>query len=300
MNHDFSIVFDTENELWQRVLNIFAANEPYSKKVTKGRELHHKFPKSFSKKLGEEVDNDEDNLISLTPADHFRVHYYYYMLAKKGYRQPMALAFQLMVRAPSKQISPATMEEMAIDYEELRRNVIVAHSESMKKWYSENQEAVIIKNKHVKESQNRPEVKLKKSIALKGKNAGVANGMYGKHSPMRGHSCTDWMTDEEIKRWKAAISKSNTGRVKSAEESKHISESKMGNKNPMFRKFQWNDNKGHHVIDFPENIADEDLTEYRKILHYIWNNDYNEENSNWRERLEAIKIILEKMEKLNK
>lgn len=170
MNHDYSIVFYTENELWQRVLDIFAANENFTKKRTKGRELHHKFPRSFSKKLGEKVDNDEDNLISLTPADHFRVHYYYYMLAKKGYRQPMALAFHLMVRSPSKQISPATMEEMAVDYEELRRDAI---------------------------------------------NAGTANG---KHSAMLGSSCTDWMTDEEIKRWKAAISKSLTGRVKSAEE----------------------------------------------------------------------------------
>ena len=54
MQHDFSIVFDTDNEYWQRVLDIFAANESYPKKNTKGRELHHKFPRSFSKKLGAE------------------------------------------------------------------------------------------------------------------------------------------------------------------------------------------------------------------------------------------------------
>ena len=38
MTHDFSIVFDTESEYWQRVLDIFAANETYQKKKTKGRE----------------------------------------------------------------------------------------------------------------------------------------------------------------------------------------------------------------------------------------------------------------------
>lgn len=79
-----------------------------------------------------------------------------------------------------------------------------------------------------------------------------------------------------------------------------ISESKKGDKNPMFRKFQWNDNTGHHVIDFPDNIADEDLAEYRMILHYIWNNTPEDNKRAWRERIEAIKIILEKMEKLNK
>lgn len=118
MQHDFSIVFDTDNEYWQRLLDIFAANESYLKKKTKGRELHHKFPRSFSKKLGEEVDNSDENLISLTLADHFRVHYYYYLLANKGFRQPMALAFRMMARKCIKYITPDTAEEMANDYEE--------------------------------------------------------------------------------------------------------------------------------------------------------------------------------------
>ena len=118
MQHDFSIVFDTENEFWQRVLEIFAANESYPKKKTKGRELHHKFPRSFSKKLGEEIDNSDENLISLSPADHFRVHYYYYLLANKGFRQPMALAFRMMARKCIKYITPDTVEEMVNDYEE--------------------------------------------------------------------------------------------------------------------------------------------------------------------------------------
>ena len=118
MQHDFSIVFDTENEYWQRVLDIFAANESYPKKKTKGRELHHKFPRSFSKKLDEEIDNRDENLISLSPADHFLVHYYYYLLANKGFRQPMALAFRMMARKSIKYITPDTAEKMANDYEE--------------------------------------------------------------------------------------------------------------------------------------------------------------------------------------
>ena len=118
MKHDFSIVFDTENELWQRVLDIYVKNENYEKKVVNNRNLHHKFPKSFSKALGEEVDNDEDNLISLSLAEHFLVHYYYYKLAKKGFRKSMSLAFRLMARNGIKHITPATAEAIAKDYEE--------------------------------------------------------------------------------------------------------------------------------------------------------------------------------------
>lgn len=118
MNHDFSLVFETDNEYWKRVLDIFERNEQYPKKIVKGRNLHHKFPRSFSKKFGEEVDNDKDNLISLSLADHFLVHYYYYKLAKKGYRQSMATAFTFMAKKSIKYMSPDTAEMIAKDYEE--------------------------------------------------------------------------------------------------------------------------------------------------------------------------------------
>lgn len=118
MTHDFSTVFDTDNPLWQRVLEIYEANEKYDKKILSGRNLHHKFPRSFSKKLGEPIDNDKDNLISLSLADHFLVHYYYYKLAKKGYRQSMATAFTLMARKSIKYMTPDTAEMIAKDYEE--------------------------------------------------------------------------------------------------------------------------------------------------------------------------------------
>ena len=67
--------------------------------------------------MNEEVDNDKDNLISLSLADHFLVHYYYYKLAKKGYRQSMATAFTLMARKSIKYMTPDTAEMIAKDYE---------------------------------------------------------------------------------------------------------------------------------------------------------------------------------------
>ena len=121
MNHDFSLVFETDNEYWKRVLDIFERNEQYPKKIVKGRNLHHKFPRSFSKKFGEEVDNDKDNLISLSLADHFLVHYYYYKLAKKGYRQSMATAFIFMAKKFIKYMSPDTAEMISKDYEAVKK-----------------------------------------------------------------------------------------------------------------------------------------------------------------------------------
>ena len=123
MQHDFSIVFDTENPLWEKVIEIYKNNEKYPKKIVSGRNLHHKFPRSFSKKFGEKVDNESDNLVSLIPSDHFLIHYYYYKLAKKGYRAPMALAFSLMARDKMKTISPETAEAIAKDFEEAKKRI---------------------------------------------------------------------------------------------------------------------------------------------------------------------------------
>lgn len=120
MQHDFSEVFETDNEYWQKVLDIFAKNEKYEKKIVSNRNLHHKFPRSFSKKLGEPIDNDKDNLISLSLADHFLVHYYYYLLAKKGFRQAMATAFTFMAKKGLKYMTPETAEQVAKDYEEAK------------------------------------------------------------------------------------------------------------------------------------------------------------------------------------
>lgn len=120
MQHDYSLVFETDNEYWERVLEIFEKNEKYPKKKVSNRNLHHKFPRSFSKMLGEPVDNDSDNLISLSLADHFLVHYYYYLLAKKGFRQRMATAFTFMAKKCLKYMTPDTAEQMAKDYEEAR------------------------------------------------------------------------------------------------------------------------------------------------------------------------------------
>ena len=118
MKHNWENYFDISSEYWKKVEKIYEESESFPKKVVKDRNLHHKFPRSFSKKDGIEIDNDDDNLVSLSLADHFRVHYYLWKSAKKGYRSMMAKAFVFMRKKMVKYASDETIEQLAKDYEE--------------------------------------------------------------------------------------------------------------------------------------------------------------------------------------
>lgn len=132
MKHNWENYFDISSEYWKKVEKIYEENESFPKKVVKERNLHHKFPRSFSKKDGAGVDNDEDNLVSLSLADHFRVHYYLWKSAKKGYRSMMARAFTLMRKKAVVYATDETIEQIARDYEEAMRDAFEVMSKAMK------------------------------------------------------------------------------------------------------------------------------------------------------------------------
>ena len=98
MDHDFGKYFDTTSEYWQLLQELYKANKHHAKKIVKGRNLHHIFPRSFSKLEKKPVDNDKDNLISLSILDHFKAHYFIHMCTKKGYRRHTALPFFYMLK----------------------------------------------------------------------------------------------------------------------------------------------------------------------------------------------------------
>ena len=148
MIHNWKNYFDISSEYWKKVEKIYEENESFPKKVVKERNLHHKFPRSFSKKYGVDVDNDDDNLVSLSLADHFRVHYYLWKCAKKGYRGMMAKAFVFMRKKMVAYASDETIEQLAKDYEEAMKEAAEAtskakkvkrHSEESKKKISETE-----------------------------------------------------------------------------------------------------------------------------------------------------------------
>ena len=132
MIHNWENYFDTSSEYWKKLKKIYEENESFPKKVVKDRNLHHKFPRSFSKKDGVDVDNDDDNLVSLSLADHFRVHYYLWKSAKKGYRGMMAKAFVFMRKKMVAYASDETIEQLAKDYEAAMKEAAEQHSKEMK------------------------------------------------------------------------------------------------------------------------------------------------------------------------
>ena len=132
MIHNWENYFDISSEYWLKVEKIYEDSESFPKKVVKDRNLHHKFPRSFSKKDGVDIDNDEGNLVSLSLADHFRVHYYLWKCSKKGYRGMMAKAFVFMRKKVVVYASDDTIEQLAKDYEDAMREAAKAMSRSMK------------------------------------------------------------------------------------------------------------------------------------------------------------------------
>ena len=211
MKHNWENYFDISSEYWKKVEKIYEENESFPKKVVKERNLHHKFPRSFSKKDGVDVDNDDDNLVSLSLADHFRVHYYLWKSAKKGYRSMMAMAFTLMRKKMVVYASDETIEQIAKDYEAAMKDAYDAISKVMKgkKLSEETKKKLYEANKGKKRSE---ETRKKMSEAKKN-------------------------ISEETRKKIGAASKGkpawNKGKKMSEETKNKMSEAKKGNKNAL-------------------------------------------------------------------
>lgn len=123
MQHDWNKYFDTETDYWKKIQKIYQENEEYPKEVVSGRNLHHKFLRSFSKKEKEPIDNDSDNLVSLDLADHYLVHYYLWKCTKKGWRTFTARAFTMMNKTAQKYITDETVELLAQEYKKALKDV---------------------------------------------------------------------------------------------------------------------------------------------------------------------------------
>lgn len=117
MQHDWDKYFDTESEYWKKIQKIYEENDNYPKIVVSGRNLHHKFLRSLSKKEGVDVDNDLDNLVSLSLPDHLRVHYYIYKCTKKGFRNITGFPVRFMLKKAIGSISDEAFEMIAKDYD---------------------------------------------------------------------------------------------------------------------------------------------------------------------------------------
>lgn len=212
MIHNWENYFDTCSEYWLKVEKIYEENESFPKKVVKERNLHHKFPRSFSKKDGVDIDNDEENLVSLSLADHFRVHYYLWKSAKKGYRSMMARAFTLMRKKAVVYATDETIEQIARDYEEAMRDAFEVMSKAMK-------------GKH-----HSAETRKKISEGNKGKQAGEKHPFYGRHhsEDAKRRQGAAWKGRRHTEESKKKMSEAQKGKRFSEEHKKNIGEARKG------------------------------------------------------------------------
>ena len=228
MVHDFSLVFDTENPLWKNVLEIFKRNESYAKKRVRGRALHHKYPRAFSKMLNESEDNDSDNLISLSFQDHFMIHYYYYTLAKEKFKSRMALAFKLMADTEVGNIKEITSSEIA-------EKIAKAHQEATElanEFSSINGKTRTVSEETRKQIANKLKghyisEETRRKIAISKTGQKWTEEQKARLSEQRmGHP--DYLTDEGRQRIKEANRRNKLGTKASEETRKKMSESQKG------------------------------------------------------------------------
>ena len=214
MQHNWDKYFDTESEYWEKIQKIYEENDNYPKVVVTGRNLHHKFLRSFSRLEEAEIDNDDENLVSLDLADHYLVHYYLWKCTKKGFRNRTALAFRMMNKTMQKYVTDDIVEMLAQEY----KNAIgdCKHSDETRKMISD-----ALKCYH-----HTDEAKRKISDAHKGKN-GYWDGKHfsEEHKEKVSKSLKGKRQSEETKKKR---SKSLKGRVFSEETKRKISEARKG------------------------------------------------------------------------
>lgn len=117
MNHNWEKYFDTKSEYWKKIQKIYKENDNYPKIVVSDRNLHHKFLRTFSRLEGTEVDNDKDNLVSLSLPDHLRVHYYLWKCTRTGFKNRTAPPVRLMLRKALSSVTEETVESIISDWD---------------------------------------------------------------------------------------------------------------------------------------------------------------------------------------
>ena len=245
MEHNWDLYFDTSSEYWGKLQKIYKDNDSYPKVVTKGRNLHHKFMRSFSRLEGTPIDNDKGNLVSLSLPDHLRVHFYLYKCTKVGFRNRTAAPVRFMLKKALSYVTEETIERIIEDWD-----YSVMHespSEETKKKIAEAN-----KGKHKEGHPQSEDSKRKLSEAHKGKptwNKGKSSWNKGKHF------------SEETRR-KMAIAKKGKRKTPLSEETKRkISEANKGEGN------------GNFVT-----LSEAELNDIKVLKRYKWMKKYHHGN----------------------
>ena len=180
MTHNWEKYFDTSSNYWTKLQELYKVNDKYPKIIVKGRELHHKFLRCFSRLEGTEIDNDKENLVSLSCGEHFLAHWLLWKCTNTGYRRYTSRPVIFMYKKSLKYITDEIAELVASGWKQFDLSL----SEETKRKMSEAK-----KGKHLSEETKRKisevhkgkpkseEWKRKQSESRKGE----GNPNYGKH-----------------------------------------------------------------------------------------------------------------------
>lgn len=180
MQHDWDKYFDTETEYWKKIQEIYQENEEYPKEVVSGRNLHHKFLRSFSRLEKTEIDNDSDNLVSLSEGDHFLVHYYLWKCTKPGFRRQTGFPVRFMYKKAEKYLTDDIAELIAKEW----TCKGIPLSDETKKKMSESRKGRLgpMKGKHHSEETKRKMAEVHKGESRSEETKRKLSGLYkGKH-----------------------------------------------------------------------------------------------------------------------
>lgn len=95
---EYANYFDTESEFFKEYMRIVKKNSDLPKVRTTGRQLHHIVPRSFFKKKGEDVNNSENNIVSLSQSEHWLCHWLIWHCALTGLRGVAYAAISTMTK----------------------------------------------------------------------------------------------------------------------------------------------------------------------------------------------------------
>ena len=240
MQHNFDKYFDTSSEYWQKVQKIYDENDKFPKKVVHGRNLHHKFLRSFSRLEGTEIDNDKDNLVSLSEGDHFLAHYYLWKCTRKGFRRQTGLPVRFMYKKAAKYLTDEIAEIIAKEWTCKGSNTGYHHSEETK---------AILREKKLgdKNPSKRDDVKekIRKTLTGRKHTEETLEKMKGREPPNKGKKASEETKEKMRKAWehrerhhtvseetKEKIRKSKSGKKRGplSEETKQKQREAMQNK----------------------------------------------------------------------
>ena len=116
--------FDNSTASYFKLIDLLLSAIEREIKKESGYELHHIIPRSFFKHKGLKVDDTKNNLIKLTPSEHYMAHYYMSKCANKIIKHSMVYALHLMTMTATMRKCDFSAEQLSIMYEEVKNDFI--------------------------------------------------------------------------------------------------------------------------------------------------------------------------------